>query len=246
MDDLIEEQIRYYRQRAAEYDATTRPEDDPFAAISAEARDALRRLAPVEHAIELGAGTGAFTAVVAEIARRVTCVDAAPEMLELNRAKVPAADVERVVADVFVWRPTAPAALVVFTFLLSHVPAERFVAFWDGVRTMLAPRGRVFLMDETRHGLWREERAPESGSETAYRQLADGRRFRIVKVLWDPDELSERLAQLGWEARLVRRDPFFWGTARPTSRRPPRRARRGATIASRRNAAPACRDAGMR
>ena len=44
------------------------------------------------------------------------------------------------------------------------------------------------------------------------RTLEDGRRFRIVKVLWDPAELEARLAAIVWRARLVRADPFYWGT----------------------------------
>jgi len=51
--------------------------------------------------------------------------------------------------------------------------------------------------------------------EVVVRTLRDGRRFRIVKVLWDPAELAGALARLGWETRLTRGDPFYWGTVRP-------------------------------
>jgi len=212
VDDLMDEQIRYYRARAPEYDATSRPEGDPFAAITAQAVEALRRLGPVEHAIELGAGTGTFTSIVAEVARHVTAVDSSAEMLELNRAKVPAPQVERVVADVFDWRPARPAQLIVFTFLLSHIPRERFEAFWDVIGRSVTPDGRAFLMDESAHARWREEQAMEPGAEIVRRTLIDGRIFRVVKVLWDPAELAERLAGIGWQARFERSDPFFWGT----------------------------------
>ena len=32
VDALLAEQVRYYRERAPEYDATSRPEGDPYAA----------------------------------------------------------------------------------------------------------------------------------------------------------------------------------------------------------------------
>jgi ubiquinone/menaquinone biosynthesis C-methylase UbiE len=218
-DALVAEQIRYYRERAGEYDATSRPTEGRFAAIEKEILADLRRHGPVGRAIELGAGTGAFTEVVAEIARKAIAVDSSPEMLDINRSRVTAPNVERVVADVFEWVPDEPADLVVFAYLLSHVPAERFDAFWAAVGRLVRPGGGVFVSDEARHGLWQEEASPELDDGVVYRTLNDGRRFRIVKVLWDPDELTDRLASLGWSAELRRQDPFYWGTI--SRRRPP-------------------------
>jgi len=211
-DELLAEQIHYYRQRAGEYDATSRPADDPFRRIEAEIVADLRRLGTVEQAIELGAGTGAFTGVVAAIAGRAVAVDSSPEMLAINRSRVPATNVERVVADVFEWTPEESVDLVVFGFLLSHIPPDRFEAFWSGVGRMLLPDGRVFIADEARHGLWSEDSATGLGEQVVYRRLTDGRQFRIVKVLWDPNELTDRLWNLGWSAELRRQDPFYWGT----------------------------------
>jgi SAM-dependent methyltransferase len=209
-DDLHEEQVRYYRERASEYDTTSRPADDPFAAIDAEIAADLRRLGPVELAIELGPGTGNFTAVVADFARRVIAVDSSPEMLAINEEKVRAPNVTRVADDVFAWTPPERASLVVFAFLLSHVPLARFDPFWAAVGDMLAPIGRVFVADEASHVLWDED-AVDGHDDVVYRTLSDGRRFRIVKRRWDPVDLEARLASLGWTARFTRRDPFFWG-----------------------------------
>ena len=124
-----------------------------------------------------------------------------------------------VVADVFDWTPPEPADLVVFSALLSHIPSERFEAFWTAVAGMLEPGGRAFVFDESDHGIWSEERSVEGEHETVYRTLTDGRRFRIVKVLWDPAALGDRLDRLGWIATFTRRDPFYWGIASPGTRR---------------------------
>jgi demethylmenaquinone methyltransferase/2-methoxy-6-polyprenyl-1,4-benzoquinol methylase len=211
-DELLREQVRYYRERAPEYDETSRPPGDPLAAITASAIDDLLQLGPVDRAIELGAGTGQFTGHLAAIAGEVVAVDTSPEMLELNAAKITASNVRRVVADAFELIPAEPAELVAFGFLFSHVPRARLDAFWAAVGRMLVPAGRVFLMDESPHGAWREE-AAEADEEVVVRTLGDGRRFRIAKVLWEPTELEARLAVAGWRASLVRRDPFYWGTA---------------------------------
>jgi demethylmenaquinone methyltransferase/2-methoxy-6-polyprenyl-1,4-benzoquinol methylase len=212
-DELMGEQVRYYRERAPEYDATSTAPGDPFGPLTAAAVEDLRRLGPVERAIELGAGTGQWTERIAPIATHLIAVDTAPEMLELNARNVPAPQVERVVADAFVFVPDEPADLVVFSALLSHIPSDRFDAFWAAVGRMLKPTGRAWLFDESPHGLWREEWLVEGESEVVHRTLEDGRRFRIVKVLWDAADLTERLAGIGWRASLVRRDPFYWGTA---------------------------------
>jgi demethylmenaquinone methyltransferase/2-methoxy-6-polyprenyl-1,4-benzoquinol methylase len=211
-DHLLSEQIRYYRARAPEYDATSRPPGDPFASLAAEAVADLQRLGPVDLAIELGAGTGQWTGFVAALAREVIAVDAAPETLELNAVNVSAPNVRRVVADAFEFVPERRAELVVFSALLSHIPSNRFDSFWESVGRSLAPTGRVWLFDESPHGLWREEWVVDPAHEIVERTLEDGRRFRIVKVLWDPADLARRLAAIGWRASLVRRDPFYWGT----------------------------------
>jgi len=44
-NQLIEEQIQYYRRRAPEYDETSSPPGDPFAAHGKEIEAALRDLA---------------------------------------------------------------------------------------------------------------------------------------------------------------------------------------------------------
>jgi hypothetical protein len=46
LDDLLAEQVRYYRERAPEYDATSQPEGDPYAGIAALAHAELRALGP--------------------------------------------------------------------------------------------------------------------------------------------------------------------------------------------------------
>jgi SAM-dependent methyltransferase len=200
--ELLEEQVRYYRARAPEYDTTS-----PDAAAPAIAD--LRALGPVRRAIELGAGTGQYTGVLASMADEVVAVDAAPEALELLRAKVAAPNVVTVAADVFAYEPDEPADLVVFGALFSHIPTEWFDAFWSAIDRMLAPGGRVFVIDEARHDLWTEEVTAQD--EIVVRTLGDGRRFRIVKVLWDLDALTARLEAAGWRARFVREDPFYWG-----------------------------------
>lgn len=208
---LLDDQIRYYRARAAEYDATSTPEDDPFAADADRIREALHAFAPRGRVLELAAGTGQWTRLLAEYADELTVTDASPEMLELNAAKVGDPSIHYDVADAFALEASHDHEVVFFGFFLSHVPLGRFVAFWRALEGLLAPNGRVFFVDEAAHGLW-DESWIESG--VVRRTLRDGTAHRAVKVLWEPAELRGRLTAMGWDASAQQEGPFYWGTAR--------------------------------
>lgn len=211
--ELIDEQIAYYRARAAEYDATSTPEGDPFAAHGEATRAALHAFGPRGRVLELAAGTGQWTRLLADYADELTVTDASPEMLELNRASVGKRGNTRYeVADVFGMEPAHAFDTVFFGFFLSHVPPGRFEPFWRLVEGLLAPDGRVFFVDEGRHFLWREDWLDEAAG-VVRRPLADGTVHRAVKILWAAGELTVRLRDLGWDASVTDEGPFYWGTA---------------------------------
>jgi hypothetical protein len=93
------------------------------------------------------------------------------------------------------------------------VPASRFASFWGVVEGLLAPGGRAFVVDEAAHGLWQEDWVDREAG-IVRRALSDGRVHRAVKVLWQPEDLERRLAELGWVASVTPEGPFYWGTAR--------------------------------
>jgi SAM-dependent methyltransferase len=212
--ELIDEQIAYYRARAGEYDATSpSPEGDPFADGATAARDALRVFAPRGRVIELAAGTGQWTSLLADFADELLVTDSSPEMLDLNRAKTgPRDNVTYEVADALALGPAHDRDVAFFGFFLSHVPPTRFEAFWEAVAGLLAPGGRAFFVDEGRHFLWREDWIDEEAG-VVRRPLSDGTSFRAVKVLWRSEDLEARLRALGWDASVRDETPFYWGTA---------------------------------
>ncbi|HET8776480.1 MAG TPA: class I SAM-dependent methyltransferase [Candidatus Limnocylindria bacterium] len=214
MDDgeLIAEQVAYYRARAAEYDATSMPEGDPYAAHGNAIRDALRAFEPRGRVLEIAAGTGQWTPILAEHADELVVTDASPEMLELNRAKHPADTISYDVADAFRLPATHDFDVAFFGFFLSHVPPRHFEAFWNVVAGVLTPAGRVFFVDEGRHFEWREDWVDEAAG-VVRRPLTDGSVHRAVKVLWRPADLEARLTKLGWDASVRTEGPFYWGTA---------------------------------
>ena len=213
--ELLDEQIAYYRARAAEYDATSMPVGDPFEADTNRIRDALRAFGPRGRVLELAAGTGQWTGILAEYADELLVTDASPEMLELNQAGVgERPNVRYHVADALAMRAARTYDVVFFGFFLSHVPPGRLAAFWKGLGGLLVSGGRVFFVDEGPHDAWREDWVdPEAG--IVNRPLTDGSVYRAVKVLWRPDDLKRRLDDLGWDASVRASGPFYWGSAVP-------------------------------
>jgi demethylmenaquinone methyltransferase/2-methoxy-6-polyprenyl-1,4-benzoquinol methylase len=219
-DKLIAEQIRYYRARAPEYDATVTPDGDPLALFGEDIQGALAAFAPTGNVLELACGTGIWTQLLAEHAQRITALDSSPEMIELARARVADERVRFVRADLFQWEPPERYDAVVFANWLSHVPFERFAAFWSLVARSLAEGGRVFFVDEA-HDAWRHEQLSlgedfvgRPGTPVVRRTLRDGSSFNIFKVFWDPAELEARLGDLGWDIAVHPSGPFFWGAGR--------------------------------
>ena len=174
-------------------------------------RRALAAFHPTGRILELACGTGLWTELLLRYAERITAVDAVAEVLTLNQARVQSAQVEYVQADLFEWRPTGRYDVVFFGFWLSHVPPERFDAFWDLVRTALAPGGRVFFVDSryTPNSTAKDHLLGNEQDTTVTRRLNDGRIFRIVKIFYEPQSLTERLARLGWQFDIRQTETYF-------------------------------------
>ncbi len=228
-ESLLRQQIEYYRARASEYDdwflRRGRYDRGPQAnadwfAETALVRGALEQFHPEGEILELACGTGLWTQQLLSGARRITAVDAAPEVLALNRERLNSPVVRYIQADLFTWRPEEQFDVVFFGFWLSHVPAREFEPFWRMVAGSLKPGGRMFFVDSkyeptsTAH----DHRLGDPEEGTVVRRLNDGREFRIVKNFYKPDALQRRLRALGWMTSVHDTPHYFlYGDGKPDS-----------------------------
>jgi SAM-dependent methyltransferase len=226
---LLDDQIAYYRARAAEYDAwwfrTGRFDrgTDNNAAWRAEVgvvetavAEMLAKLRP-STVLELACGTGLFTRHLAPRVAAVTAVDASPEVIAINRSRVALPNVRYVQADLFAFEPDTRYDCVFMSFWLSHVPHARFDAFWSMVRRALAPGGFAYVIDSAHDptSTAANHPTPDRHAGIVTRKLDDGREFRIVKVFWEPAALADRLRALGFEADIGATARYFiYGSAR--------------------------------
>ena len=148
LDTTLREQIAYYRARAGEYDQwfLRQGRYDRGEEVNRrwfeEVQQVRRALAAFDargRVLELACGTGLWTQVLAETADTITAVDSSPEVLALNRERLKDTRVEYVEADLFAWQPSAQYDVVFFGFWLSHVPPERFDAFWAHAAILPGP-----------------------------------------------------------------------------------------------------------
>lgn len=220
---VLEDQIAYYRARAGEYDEwwfrTGRYDrgaefnaqwHSETAAVERALETWLGARRPRE-VLELACGTGLFTRLIAPRVARLTAVDASPEVIAINRARVGADNVEYHDADLFAWRPTQRYDAVFFSFWLSHVPEERFAAFWNLVAAALAPGGAAYVIDSAFDptSTAKDHVLPKREAGIVTRKLNDGREFRIVKVFYEPAVLAAKLESLGWQADLAQTPRYF-------------------------------------
>jgi SAM-dependent methyltransferase len=201
------EQLAYYRAVAGEYE--DHAIDVPGLDELTMAIDSFR---PTGDVLELACGTGIWTERLARAARTVTAVDGAPEMLARARARVcPGARVRFVEAELFTWQPDRRYDDVFFGFWISHVPEERFAAFWSLVAEALQPGGRVFFFDDNHRT--DAELVEGADAPVVQRRLIDGTPFRVIKVPYHPGDLERRLHVLGWNITVTATSgPFYWGT----------------------------------
>lgn len=227
MDDaILTEQRLYYRERAPEYDDWIErrgrydrgeKENAAWFAELAAVRTAIERSAPAGRVLELACGTGQWTELLADCTATLTALDASPEMIEANRRRVRDERVAYVQADLFQWQPQAVYDFVFFGFWLSHVPPDRFDAFWALVRQLLAPGGRFFLVDSAckPQSAPRRHRASPRADWIQTRHLADGREFDIVKIFYERQALATRLTELGFEVSVgCTAKQFIYATGR--------------------------------
>jgi demethylmenaquinone methyltransferase/2-methoxy-6-polyprenyl-1,4-benzoquinol methylase len=204
-DDVLHEQLAYYRARAATYEASL---GDGLQATLTAVEALLQQLGPFAHALELACGTGLWTRLLSTVAQQVTAVDGAPEMLALNAAQVASPRVRYQCADLFTWEPDAQYDLVFFAFWLSHVPPARLDSWLTRALRAVRPGGTLVVVDE--YAPTAADRQIALADIYARRPLADGRTFTIVKVFYDLADLHARLAAQGVAVTIRPLDERFF------------------------------------
>jgi len=227
---LVEEQKAYYRARAPEYEDWWQ-RTGPYAADSETSAawfpevEALEGwvfdLAPFGRTLEPACGTGLWTRHLASHSEPVLAVDASPETIAINRARVDVSRVDYLEANLFALEPLGRFDTVFMGFWLSHVPKKLWDGFWNFVRRCLAPGGRAIFVDTYEiSSKWQHKLvAGPTGDRVDYRSLggvSGAGEWRVVKHRFDADIVKGWIGRTGFKAEAATTGRFFVrGVARP-------------------------------
>jgi len=206
--DYLREQQSYYNYRSYDWEQWVKNYMLP---VQDEIDSLMTRSALGCDVLEMACGTGFWTERLAARANSVTALDGSAEMLVRVRARA-LVNVHTIQADLFSWHPPTQWDAIFFAHWLAHVPSSHFESFWATVAAALLPGGHVVVIDVgSAEKRIEEDLRQERGVSLARRRLKDGRRFDVVKHYWDPDELLQRLKNLGWSgtATAVGQDRGF-------------------------------------
>lgn len=195
-EEILREQLAYYRARASEYDAyaMNAAMTQGWADELAQMKRVLQKTGRFEHILELACGTGTWTGELLKIGQIITAIDASPEMLEINRARIADKRVHYLCSDLFDWEPDQEYDMVFLALWLSHVPPDLIATFLKKICRATSPHGQVFILDEPSSA--KDNSVTPSQGIYQCRTLSDGRTFMIVKVYYAPDVIRNHLTHL--------------------------------------------------
>jgi demethylmenaquinone methyltransferase/2-methoxy-6-polyprenyl-1,4-benzoquinol methylase len=161
--------------------------------------------------VELAAGTGWWSPLLAQKATTLWLYDINEEPLEFARQRLVAHNLAAHIHTRDAWaEPDRQVDGLFCGFWLSHVPRHRLADFLALCRRWLKPGGRMAFIDSR---LDRESSAvdhPQPENDMSVRKLDDGQTFTIVKVYWQPEELEAALLAAGFASAKVVTTPRFF------------------------------------
>ena len=216
---ILEETKEYYRQRASQFADwhrhTGRYEGGPeldvsyfeeakilFAALDAEGLQG--------NILEIASGTGIWTEAVAKTSSSLTALDSSQEMLERCRLRLGSNPKMRyILADFYEWAPDKTYDAVTFSFWISHVPASKLDEVVAKISECLRPRGKIFFVDQQPQAL-KNEVLDQPGGEVAWRTLENGRRFKVFKHFYTPEEIRTSFLAHGIKIKVNNSPTHFF------------------------------------
>ena len=219
-DNILQQQIEYYRARANEYDQWFYrigrydrgiENNQRWFNEVAVIKNTLHQIGVVDDILELACGTGIWTQELLSIGKKITAIDASEEVIAINRSKLFSLSVEYHLIDLFAWQPDTEYDLVFFAFWLSHVPPKLLDSFLTKVYQSVRVGGQVFIIDSSFEttSTANNHILEDDGNIYKTRKLNNGQEFQIFKIFYQPDELKDKLKKAGFQAEVKVTDNYF-------------------------------------
>src|SRR3990167_8353059 len=145
--------VSYYKDRTQEYDRKAyEPHEQPERqADISEASQILREAFAGKNVLEIAAGPGFWTKIIAETANSITATDVNEAVVDLARKKeYPKGNVTFRVADMYALGDLPPHDALFGGFIFSHILKQDYDRFLDTMNKYVIPGGTVVLMDNNK------------------------------------------------------------------------------------------------
>jgi ubiquinone/menaquinone biosynthesis C-methylase UbiE len=191
---MSEDMVKYYRDRAKEYEQIYEWRDPHRQEEQDRLGELLKQAFKGCNVLDIGCGTGYWAERVSETAERITGIDINEAVLEIARSKTYGCPTEFRSMDAYSmeFQPdTFTGALA--SFWLSHVHQEDVDSWIEHMHSVLAPKARVFIADNTYIEGVGGRLVTKDGDPNTYklRTLNDGSQHLIVKNYFTAEELVE-------------------------------------------------------
>ncbi|MDY6937994.1 MAG: class I SAM-dependent methyltransferase [Cyanobacteriota bacterium] len=220
INELLQEQIEYYQQRAPEYDEWfyrigrydrgAKHNQRWFDEVKV-VQEALNELGTGHEILELACGTGIWTQKLLALGKTITAIDVSAKSISLNKRKVKSPKVKYQTQDLFEWEPDREYDLVVIAFWLSHVPPQKFDEFLDKVAKSVRSGGRLFIVDSRFHATATAKNHDYKNNDKIYqlRKLNNGDTFKVIKIYHSTEYIARKLSKLGFQTNANMTDRYF-------------------------------------
>jgi SAM-dependent methyltransferase len=201
----------YYQQRAEEYDEVYRKPERQ--SDLAELKRLLPSLVTGRHVLEIAAGTGYWTQVLAPAAATITATDLNAETLAVAARRDYAGRAPRLLTGDAYRLDAIPGEfdLVFCGFWWSHIRRADVARFLAGVRGKAAPGARLVIVDNryvpgSNHAI---TRTSQDGDTYQLRRLQDGREYEVLKNFPGQTQLAADLAGFATGLRYSELE-YYW------------------------------------
>jgi SAM-dependent methyltransferase len=211
----LSEMQRYYRDRAPEYDLFYEVPDrlDELVQLG----EWLIERTKGRTILEVAAGTGYWTQIVAPFAKAITATDYNIETLEIGAKRKLGPHVALSIADAHALPhfPTAFDAGMAHLWW-SHIERQRFSTFLAHFASRLSPGATLLMIDQLYvEGLCSPISREDSwGNQYTIRRLKDGSTYEIIKNFPKPGEPENCFKELCDDIDVVRIRHFWALSAR--------------------------------
>ena len=209
----------YYDERAAEFDEIYTLGKPPGSvsdpALYMEEARALAKLVQSHckgSLLDIPCGTGYWLQFYAANCSAITLVDQSENMLRESREKAREYGVTPITRfiradalDVSLENRSCNSVLV--GFFLSHVTDRQMALFFQNLRNILKPGGRVLILDS----IWSRFRRSRPKEGTTKRTLNDGRQFEIYKRYFESTDLDQMSESHGMDFELLHDGELYIG-----------------------------------